>query len=74
MQWMDGVLKKAEETQFFFDEYRCPIYVKDLVAILQALIAKWFSGLIYFKISAWKMYSLINRLWCWVLFILCDYA
>lgn len=43
IQWMDGVLRKTEETQFFFDEYRCPIYVKDLVAIIQALITRWFS-------------------------------
>ncbi|QHN77025.1 Tripartite motif-containing protein [Arachis hypogaea] len=28
--WMDGVLAKGEEVQFFHDEFCCPIFVKDL--------------------------------------------
>lgn len=48
---MDRVLSKSEETQFFFDEYRCPVYVKDLVAIIQALTARWFSGSAYLNLS-----------------------
>ncbi|XLQ99745.1 hypothetical protein S83_065944, partial [Arachis hypogaea] len=30
IQWMDGVLAKGEEVQFFHDEFCCPIFVKDL--------------------------------------------
>ncbi|KAL0412002.1 UNVERIFIED_CONTAM: dTDP-4-dehydrorhamnose reductase [Sesamum latifolium] len=32
IQWMDGVLAKGEALDFFHDEFRCPVFVKDLVA------------------------------------------
>ncbi|PKI45405.1 hypothetical protein CRG98_034210 [Punica granatum] len=41
IQWIDGVLLKGDEVQFFDDEFRCPIYVKDVVKIIQALTDKW---------------------------------
>jgi len=44
-QWIDGTLAKGEEVQFFHDEFRCPIYVKDLVAIILALTSQWISGI-----------------------------
>ncbi|XP_058744042.1 uncharacterized protein LOC131616666 [Vicia villosa] len=44
VQWMDGVLSKSETVAFFHDEFRCPIYVKDLVAIILALTNQWISG------------------------------
>jgi len=44
-QWIDGALAKGEEVQFFHDEFRCPIYVKDLVAIILALTSQWISGI-----------------------------
>jgi len=47
MQWMDGVLSKGEKAEFFHDEFRCPVYVKDVVSIIQALTSRWVSGIIY---------------------------
>ncbi|MBA0802272.1 hypothetical protein Gohar_012588 [Gossypium harknessii] len=43
MQWIDGVLSKGDKVEFFYDEYRCPVYVKDVVAIIRTLIDKWLS-------------------------------
>lgn len=44
MQWIDGVLAKGEKVNFFHDEFRCPIYVKDLVTVVLALTSQWISG------------------------------
>ncbi|XP_051144204.1 uncharacterized protein LOC127260513 isoform X2 [Andrographis paniculata] len=44
IQWMDSVLAKEEALNFFHDEFRCPIFVKDLVSIIQVLTTKWISG------------------------------
>ncbi|KAJ0229943.1 RmlD-like substrate binding domain-containing protein [Hirschfeldia incana] len=41
VQWMDSVLQKGDTVDFFHDEYRCPIYVKDLVSIILKLIDRW---------------------------------
>ena len=46
MQWIDGVLSKGEKKDFFHDEFRCPVYVKDVVAIILALTSRWISGII----------------------------
>lgn len=43
IQWMDSVLAKGEQVEFFDDEYRCPVYVKDLVAVIKALTNRWFA-------------------------------
>ncbi|CAH1419690.1 unnamed protein product [Lactuca virosa] len=43
VQWMDSVLGKGQETDFFHDEFRCPVYVKDVVNIIQILTNKWIS-------------------------------
>nr|XP_043628675.1 spore coat polysaccharide biosynthesis protein SpsK [Erigeron canadensis] len=43
VQWMDCVLAKGEETTFFHDEFRCPVYVKDVVNIIQILTDRWIS-------------------------------
>lgn len=45
MQWIDGVLCRGDKVDFFHDEFRCPVYVKDVVTIILALINKWISGL-----------------------------
>ncbi|WRX11353.1 RmlD-like substrate binding domain - like 1 [Theobroma cacao] len=45
IQWIDGVLSKGDKVEFFYDEYRCPVYVKDVVTIILTLIDKWFSGM-----------------------------
>ncbi|XP_050873375.1 uncharacterized protein LOC127075906 isoform X2 [Lathyrus oleraceus] len=44
VQWMDCVLSKRETVEFFHDEFRCPIYVKDLITIILALTNQWISG------------------------------
>ncbi|KAI4355015.1 hypothetical protein L6164_003833 [Bauhinia variegata] len=43
IQWIDGALAKGESLQFFHDEFRCPIYVKDLVSIILTLTNQWIS-------------------------------
>lgn len=43
-QWMDGVLSSGEGGDFFEDEYRCPVYVKDVVQAIQLLMEKHFAG------------------------------
>ncbi|RWR91920.1 methionine adenosyltransferase 2 subunit beta [Cinnamomum micranthum f. kanehirae] len=43
IQWIDGVLSRGEGTHFFYDEFRCPVYVKDLVNIILALTEIWIS-------------------------------
>ncbi|KAK7274548.1 hypothetical protein RIF29_15642 [Crotalaria pallida] len=46
IQWIDGALAKGEKVEFFHDEFRCPIYVKDLVNIILALTNQWISVVI----------------------------
>lgn len=43
VQWMDSVLAKGEAMDFFHDEFRCPVYVKDLVTIVWILTIRWIS-------------------------------
>lgn len=43
IQWIDGVLSKGNAVDFFHDEFRCPVYVKDVVSIVLALSEKWIS-------------------------------
>ncbi|KAI3756870.1 hypothetical protein L1987_56694 [Smallanthus sonchifolius] len=43
IQWMDGVLAKGQEAEFFHDEFRCPVFVKDVVNIIQILTDRWIS-------------------------------
>lgn len=44
MQWIDRVLSKGEKVEFFHDECRCPVYVRDVVKIILALTNRWLSG------------------------------
>ena len=76
MQWIDSVLAKGETIQFFYDEYRCPVYFKDLVHIIQALSIRWISGLMsfiylsyFFTISNAYIYKCVCVCVC-VLFVL----
>ncbi|KNA15035.1 hypothetical protein SOVF_101900 [Spinacia oleracea] len=41
IQWIDGVLSKGNKVDIFYDEFRCPVFVKDVVAVILALITKW---------------------------------
>ena len=38
LQFIANGLRQRKPTTFFEDEYRCPVYVKDIVSIVQALI------------------------------------
>ncbi|KAG6505514.1 hypothetical protein ZIOFF_037870 [Zingiber officinale] len=45
IQWIDSVLnKQGHEVEFFHDEFRCPVYVKDMVDVIMAATKKWISG------------------------------
>ncbi|XP_059076112.1 uncharacterized protein LOC131076663 isoform X1 [Cryptomeria japonica] len=44
IQWIDSVLSSDKEVEFFSDEFRCPIYVKDIINVIESLIRKWDSG------------------------------
>ncbi|GMH21707.1 hypothetical protein Nepgr_023549 [Nepenthes gracilis] len=43
VQWMDSVLSKGNKMDFFYDEFRCPVYVKDVVTITRSLMERWIS-------------------------------
>lgn len=43
IQWMNSVLSKGDEVSFFYDEFRCPVYVKDVVNVILSLSNKWIS-------------------------------
>lgn len=43
IQWIDSVLSKGEKVEFFHDECRCPVYVRDVVKIILALTNRWLS-------------------------------
>ncbi|MCL7046614.1 hypothetical protein MKW94_027391 [Papaver nudicaule] len=43
IQWIDGVLSKGAEVDFFHDEFRCPVFVKDVVDVILTLSKKWIS-------------------------------
>ncbi|EEF50486.1 methionine adenosyltransferase 2 subunit beta [Ricinus communis] len=43
IQWIDSVLSKGEQIEFFHDEFRCPVYVKDVVAVILSLTNRWIS-------------------------------
>jgi dTDP-4-dehydrorhamnose reductase len=45
MQWMDGVLSQGQQVEFFNDEFRCPVYVKDMVDVVLSLTKTWLSGM-----------------------------
>ncbi|KAG0593959.1 hypothetical protein M758_UG035400 [Ceratodon purpureus] len=44
VQWIDGVLSSGEGADFFDDEYRCPVFVKDVVQVIKLLMEKSFAG------------------------------
>lgn len=43
IQWMDGVLSQGQQVEFFNDEFRCPVYVKDMVDVILSLTTAWLS-------------------------------
>ncbi|XP_026380104.1 methionine adenosyltransferase 2 subunit beta-like isoform X1 [Papaver somniferum] len=43
IQWIDSVLLKGAEVEFFHDEFRCPVFVKDVVDVILTLSKKWIS-------------------------------
>lgn len=43
VQWIDSLLAKGNEVELFHDEFRCPIFVKDVVTIIQTLTRRWIA-------------------------------
>ncbi|KAL8162515.1 hypothetical protein V2J09_014004 [Rumex salicifolius] len=43
IQWIDSVLSEGNKVNFFYDEFRCPVYVKDVASTILALAEKWLS-------------------------------
>uniref|UniRef100_A0A453Q5B3 RmlD-like substrate binding domain-containing protein n=1 Tax=Aegilops tauschii subsp. strangulata TaxID=200361 RepID=A0A453Q5B3_AEGTS len=43
IQWMNAVLSQGQQVDFFNDEYRCPVYVKDMVDVILSLTKSWLS-------------------------------
>ncbi|XP_037449121.1 methionine adenosyltransferase 2 subunit beta-like [Triticum dicoccoides] len=43
VQWMNSVLSQGQQVDFFNDEYRCPVYVKDMVDVILSLTKSWLS-------------------------------
>ncbi|KAL6981900.1 hypothetical protein U1Q18_023518 [Sarracenia purpurea var. burkii] len=43
IQWIDIVLSKGDKMEFFHDEFRCPVYVMDVVSVILTLTNKWIS-------------------------------
>ncbi|KAH9604450.1 hypothetical protein KSS87_020221 [Heliosperma pusillum] len=60
IQWIDGVLSKGDKVDFFYDEFRCPIYVKDVVVIILALTTRWVTGEFSIQLDATPMQLLLN--------------
>eukprot|EP00246_Nothoceros_aenigmaticus_P001563 TRINITY_DN1205_c0_g1_i1.p1 TRINITY_DN1205_c0_g1~~TRINITY_DN1205_c0_g1_i1.p1 ORF type:complete len:235 (+),score=26.76 TRINITY_DN1205_c0_g1_i1:146-850(+) len=44
VQWIDSVLASGVETDFFIDQYRCPIFVKDVVKVIELIITNMAAG------------------------------
>eukprot|EP00250_Pteridium_aquilinum_P007194 c16966_g1_i1 orf=154-840(+) len=44
IQWIDGVLSSGKGAEFFLDEFRCPVFVKDLVKVVELLLQKHKEG------------------------------
>lgn len=63
MQWMDGVLSQGQHVEFFNDEFRCPVYVKDMVDVILSLTKTWLSGMSLTYIISWNSIS-SNALSC----------
>lgn len=54
VQWIDGVLSSGAGADFFEDEYRCPVFVKDVVQAIKLLMEKSFAG------TSNRMHLLLN--------------
>ncbi|XP_017231984.1 uncharacterized protein LOC108206255 isoform X2 [Daucus carota subsp. sativus] len=61
VQWLDNLLAKGKEVQLFHDEFRCPIFVKDVVTIIQTLTSRWIAALCV--ISRWYTYASDSKCW-----------
>lgn len=69
MQWIDGVLSRGDKAEFFHDEFRCPVYVKDVVTIIQALTSRWISGN-----KSLVLAVTIFNIACWVMLVTLDHC
>lgn len=41
IQWIEGVLSSGKGEEFFHDQYRCPVFVKDVVKVVELVILKY---------------------------------
>lgn len=44
IQWMENVLSNNKGAEFFHDEYRCPVFVQDVVKIVELVMMKEAQG------------------------------
>lgn len=44
LQWIDEALSRGDQVDFFNDEFRCPVYVNDVVNAILALSERWISA------------------------------
>ncbi|XP_021748638.1 methionine adenosyltransferase 2 subunit beta [Chenopodium quinoa] len=41
IQWIDDILSKGNKVDFFYDEFRSPVFINDVVGAVIALTKKW---------------------------------
>lgn len=44
IQWIEDVLSSGKGAEFFIDEFRCPVFVEDLVKVVELLLDKQEKG------------------------------
>lgn len=44
VQWIENVLSSGKGADFFHDEFRCPVFVKDVVKVVELLLQKQGEG------------------------------
>lgn len=44
LQWIENVLSSGKGAEFFHDEFRCPVFVKDVVKVVELLLRKQGEG------------------------------
>lgn len=60
LQWMDTTLAAGKKVDFFTDEFRCPVFVRDVVKVVLLLIANLTAGLSSTRMMASTLYSYVQ--------------
>lgn len=58
IQFVDNVLSKKQETTFFYDEFRCPIYVGDICKVMKHFAAAATESTSYTPTTEPKVYNM----------------